>query len=216
MGETTLKSKLYNDNQLEYKHMEDEDIVELVRDGNKLALDYLLGKYKNFVKAKSAPYFLVGGDRDDIIQEGMIGLFKAIRDYDRDRFASFISFVDICIKRQLITAIKAATRNKHIPLNSYISLNKPVYEEESDITLADIIEGAKTLDPMEAFIIGEEIERMESKMNMMLSDLEFEVIQKHLQGKSYEEISLEIDKNLKCIDNALQRIKKKLGRYIIN
>ena len=203
--------RLYNDSKWKYKDMKDEDIVELVKGGDKPALDYLFGKYKNFVKAKSAPYFIVGGDRDDIIQEGMIGLFKAIRDYDKDKFASFIAFVDICIKRQLITAIKAATRNKHMPLTSYISLNKIIYQEESEVTLADVIEGAKVLDPMEAFIIEEELIKMESKINMVLSRLEFEVIQKYLQGKSYEEISLEIDKDKKCIDNALQRIKKKLG-----
>lgn len=216
MGEMTLIPKLYNDNRVEYKYMKDEDIVELARDGNSLALDYLLCKYKNFVKAKSAPYFLVGGDRDDIIQEGMIGLFKAIRDYDKKRLASFISFVEICIKRQIITAIKAATRKKHIPLNSYISLNKTICEEGSDRTLIDMIEGTTILDPMEVFIIGEEVEKIESKMNNMLSDLEFEVIQRYLQGKNYEEISLEINRDSKCIDNALQRIKKKLGRDIIN
>ena len=179
-----------------------------------MALDYLLSKYRNFVKAKSSTYFLVGGDRDDIIQEGMIGLFKAIRDYDKNRPSSFISFVELCIKRQIITAIKAANRKKHIPLNSYISLNKPLYEE-ADRILMDIMEGAKVLDPMEIFIIEEEIKKMESRMDSMLSDLEFEVIQQYLQGKSYEEISLEINRDTKCIDNAIQRVKKKLARYII-
>ena len=206
--------KLYSDSVVEYKLIRDEDIVELVRSGDILALDYLLSKYRNFVKAKSSTYFLVGGDRDDIIQEGMIGLFKAIRDYDKNRPSSFISFVELCIKRQIITAIKAANRKKHIPLNSYISLNKPLYEE-ADRILMDIMEGAKVLDPMEIFIIEEEIKKMESRMDSMLSDLEFEVIQQYLQGKSYEEISLEINRDTKCIDNAIQRVKKKLARYII-
>ena len=206
--------KLYSDSVVEYKLIRDEDIVELVRSGDILALDYLLSKYRNFVKAKSSTYFLVGGDRDDIIQEGMIGLFKAIRDYDKNRPSSFISFVELCIKRQIITAIKAANRKKHIPLNSYISLNKPLYEE-ADRILMDIMEGAKVLDPMEIFIIEEEIKKMESRMDSMLSDLEFEVIQLYLQGKSYEEISLEINRDAKCIDNAIQRVKKKLARCII-
>lgn len=209
-----MTTKLYSDSIVEYKLIRDEDIVELVRSGDILALDYLLSKYRNFVKAKSSTYFLVGGDRDDIIQEGMIGLFKAIRDYDKNRPSSFISFVELCIKRQIITAIKAANRKKHIPLNSYISLNKPLYEE-ADRILMDIMEGAKVLDPMEIFIIEEEIKKMESRMDSMLSDLEFEVIQQYLQGKSYEEISLEINRDTKCIDNAIQRVKKKLARYII-
>ena len=209
-----MTTKLYSDSIVEYKLIRDEDIVELVRSGDILALDYLLSKYRNFVKAKSSTYFLVGGDRDDIIQEGMIGLFKAIRDYDKNRPSSFISFVELCIKRQIITAIKAANRKKHIPLNSYISLNKPLYEE-ADRILMDIMEGAKVLDPMEIFIIEEEIKKLESRMDSMLSDLEFEVIQQYLQGKSYEEISLEINRDTKCIDNAIQRVKKKLARYII-
>ncbi len=208
-------TKLYDDSTVEYELMKDEDIVELVRSGDILALDYLLNKYRNFVKAKSATYFLVGGDRDDIVQEGMIGLFKAIRDYDRHRLTSFVSFVELCIKRQIITAIKTATRKKHIPLNSYISLNKPLYEEEADRVLMDIVEGTKNLDPMEIFIIEEEIKKMESRMNKMLSDLELEVMQEYLQGKSYEEIALEINRDTKCIDNAIQRVKKKLNRYII-
>lgn len=209
-----LITKLYGGSRVEYKLMKDEDIVELVSSGDILALDYLLNKYRAFVKAKSRMYFLVGGDRDDIVQEGMIGLFKAIRDYDRHKFSSFTSFVELCIKRQIISAIKAATRKKHLPLNSYISLNKPLYEE-ADRILLDIIEGTKVLDPMEIFIIEEEIKKMEARMNKVLSDLELEVMQEYLQGKSYEEISLQINRDAKCIDNAIQRVKKKLSRYII-
>lgn len=203
--------RLYEGGVLEYEDMKDEDIVELARQGNSSALDYLLRKYKNFVKAKSASYFLVGGDRDDVIQEGMIGLYKSIRDYDRARISSFISFIDICIKRQIITAIKAATRNKHIPLNTCISLNRFICDEDSDRTLVDAIEDSGVVDPMEILINAEEMRKMKSKMIRILSGLEYEVIEKFLQGKSYKEISLEINRDLKCVDNALQRVKKKLG-----
>lgn len=207
-------SDLYKSSNLEYEHMKDEDVVEIAKSGNSLALDYLLNKYKGFVKAKSMSYFLVGGDRDDIIQEGMIGLFKAIINYDKEKLSSFMYFVDMCIKRQIITAIKSANREKHRPLNSYISLNKPYYERDSERTLNDMLEGCNGLDPMEMFINLEEVKKMETHMIDLLSDLEFEVAKNYVLGKSYEEISLEINKDFKCIDNALQRIKKKLGKYI--
>ena len=192
----------------------DEQLVRMAQEGSETAEEILIEKYKGLVKNKAKTYYITGADSEDVVQEGMIGLFKAIRDYDKNRPSSFTSFVELCIKRQIITAIKAANRKKHIPLNSYISLNKPLYEE-ADRILMDIMEGAKVLDPMEIFIIEEEIKKMESRMDSMLSDLEFEVIQQYLQGKSYEEISLEINRDTKCIDNAIQRVKKKLARYII-
>lgn len=131
-----------------YEVLSDEDIVVKALDGDSYALDYILEKYKNFVRAKARSYFLIGADREDIVQEGMIGLYKAIRDFQPQKLTSFRAFAELCITRQIITAIKTATRQKHIPLNSYISLNKPIYEEESDRTLLDVITGARMVEPV--------------------------------------------------------------------
>lgn len=197
-----------------YINMEDEDIVEEAKMGVPQALEYLITKYKNFVRIKARSYFLIGADREDIVQEGMIGLYKAIRDYNRDKLTSFKAFAELCITRQIITAIKTATRQKHIPLNSYISLNKPIYDEESDRTLLDVISGAKVTDPEELIISSEELYSMESKIVELLSDLEWEVLMAYLDGKSYQEIAEELDRHVKSIDNALQRVKRKLERYL--
>lgn len=199
---------------LDFGLMEDEDVVELAKSNNSLAVEYLLHKYKNLVRSKARTYFLIGADRDDIIQEGSIGLYKAIRDYQRDRLTSFKSFAEICIKRQMITAIKSATRQKHVPLNSYVSLNRPVYEEESDRTLMDIISEGNSLDPMELFIGREDLKLMESKIVEMLSEFENEVLAAYIEGKKYQEIAKELHKDIKSIDNALQRIKRKVERYL--
>ncbi|QXM07294.1 RNA polymerase sporulation sigma factor SigH [Crassaminicella indica] len=192
----------------------DEDVVEDARQGNSKAQEYLIKKYKNFVRAKARSYFLIGADREDIIQEGMIGLFKAIRDFKPDKRSSFRAFAEICITRQIITAIKTATRQKHIPLNSYVSLNKPIYDEESDRTLLDVISGAKISDPEELIISREELAHIESKIGEILSDLEWTVLMSYLQGKSYQEMAAELDRHVKSIDNALQRVKRKLERYL--
>ena len=197
-----------------YNEMEDEDIVEHAKSGDSLALEYLMTKYRNFVRAKSRSYFLIGADREDIVQEGMIGLYKSIRDYNQDKLTSFRAFAELCITRQIITAIKTATRQKHIPLNSYISLNKPIYDEESDRTLLDIITGAKVTDPEELIISKEELKNIESKIGEILSDLEWEVLILYLQGKTYQEIAGELERHVKSIDNALQRVKRKLERYL--
>ena len=194
--------------------MMDEEIVDYARNGDAEALEYLIYKYKNFVKAKARSYFLIGADREDIIQEGMIGLYKAIRDYRHEKLSSFRAFAELCITRQIITAIKTATRQKHIPLNSYISLNKPIYDEESDRTLMDVISGAKISDPEELIISREEFGDIESKISELLSDLEQEVLNSYLQGKSYQEIAMDLDRHVKSIDNALQRVKRKLERYL--
>ncbi|HEY8393590.1 MAG TPA: RNA polymerase sporulation sigma factor SigH [Thermaerobacter sp.] len=200
--------------ELDLDSMEDEEIVEIARQGNSQALEYLISKYKNFVRAKARSYFLVGADREDIIQEGMIGLYKAIRDFRSDKLSSFRAFAELCITRQIITAIKTATRQKHIPLNSYVSLNKPIYDEDSDRTLLDVISGSRITDPEELFISREEFGDIEQKMGEILSELEWRVLIAYLDGKSYQEIADELNRHVKSIDNALQRVKRKLERYI--
>lgn len=194
--------------------MLDEDIVEFAKDGDDAALEYLINKYKNFVRAKARSYFLIGADREDIIQEGMIGLYKAIRDFKSDKLSSFRAFAELCITRQIITAIKTATRQKHIPLNSYVSLNKPIYDEDSDRTLLDIISGSKITDPEELIISREEFDDIEEKMGEILSSLEWKVLMSYLEGKSYQEIAVDLKRHVKSIDNALQRVKRKLERYL--
>lgn len=197
-----------------YGVLEDEEIVELVHEGDAGALEYLINKYKNFVRAKARSYFLIGADREDIIQEGMIGLYKSIRDFRGEKLASFKAFAELCITRQIITAIKTATRQKHIPLNSYISLDKPIYDEDSDRTLLDVICGTKVSDPEELIINQEEFDDIEVKMGEILSELERQVLMLYLDGRSYHEIALDLNRHVKSIDNALQRVKRKLERYL--
>ncbi|WP_085993701.1 RNA polymerase sporulation sigma factor SigH [Oceanobacillus senegalensis] len=194
--------------------LDDERILELIHQGNSHALDYLIQKYRNFVRAKARTYFLVGADKEDIVQEGMIGLFKAIRDYDGDKLSSFKAFAELCITRQIITAIKTATRQKHIPLNSYVSLDKPIYDEESDRTLLDVIAGSKAIDPQELLINREKMGDMEMKLSDVLSDLEKKVLHLYLDGRTYQEISMELNRHVKSIDNALQRVKRKLEQLL--
>ncbi|WP_153125796.1 RNA polymerase sporulation sigma factor SigH [Peribacillus tepidiphilus] len=197
-----------------YAQLEDDELLELVHSGESEALDYLIQKYRNFVRAKARTYFLIGADKEDIVQEGMIGLYKAIRDFKEDKLTSFKAFAELCITRQIITAIKTATRQKHIPLNSYVSLDKPIYDEESDRTLLDVISGAKVMDPEELIINQEEFDDIELKMAELLSDLERKVLALYLDGQTYQEISEELNRHVKSIDNALQRVKRKLERYL--
>ncbi|HQD77108.1 MAG: RNA polymerase sporulation sigma factor SigH [Peptococcaceae bacterium MAG4] len=197
-----------------YQALVDEDVVEFAREGDDAALEYLINKYKNFVRAKARSYFLIGADREDIIQEGMIGLYKAIRDFRLDKLSSFRAFAELCITRQIITAIKTATRQKHIPLNSYVSLNKPIYDEDSDRTLLDVLSGSKITDPEELIISREEFDDIEEKMGEILSSLEWKVLMSYLEGKSYQEIAEDLHRHVKSIDNALQRVKRKLERYL--
>ena len=208
---------MQNDPNDAFAKMTDEEIVlESQQHDNVVAQEYLLHKYRNFVRAKARSYFLIGAEREDIIQEGMIGLYKAIRDFRADKQASFRAFAELCVTRQIITAIKTATRQKHIPLNSYVSLNKPIYEEDSDRTLLDVISGVKVANPEDMIISREEFSDIESKMNDILSDLEWKVLMSYLDGKSYQEIAAELGRHIKSIDNALQRVKRKLEKYIIS
>ena len=199
-----------------YKSAKDEELVLMAQNGDDTAQEFLLDKYKSLVRAKSRAYFLIGADSEDIIQEGMIGLYKAVRDYNEEKNASFRSFAELCVNRQMITAIKAATRQKHQPLNSYVSLNKPVYEEESEQTYMDFLQSSSDslLNP-EALLIGQENKNfLEDQMTKNLSSFETRVLVLYLQGRSYFEIAHVLDKPEKSIDNALQRVKKKLEKFL--
>lgn len=197
-----------------FQQMNDEQVVEMCHQGDSEAEEYLLNKYKNFVRAKARSYFLIGADHEDIVQEGMIGLYKAIRDFKPEKLSSFRAFAELCITRQIITAIKTATRQKHIPLNSYVSLNKPLYDEESDRTLLDVIMEGRISDPEELIINRENLGNIHNKISEVLSGLEQEVLQAYLDGKSYQEIADALGRHVKSIDNALQRVKRKLEKYL--
>ncbi|GAA0304653.1 RNA polymerase sporulation-specific sigma factor [Gracilibacillus halotolerans] len=208
---TVMRTK---NREVQFKKLDDNELVLLAREADSDALDYLINKYKPFVRAKAKSYFLVGADQEDIAQEGMIGLFKAIRDFQFDKLSSFRAFAELCITRQIITAIKTATRQKHIPLNSYVSLDRPIYEEDSERTLIDVIEASVTIDPQEMLVTQEEYGDMETRLAEILSKLEREVLNLYLEGKSYQEISVQLKRHPKSIDNALQRVKRKLEKYL--
>lgn len=196
-----------------FSSLSDEEIVDIYqRENNHFATDYIVQRYKNFVRSKARSYFLMGADKEDIIQEGMIGLYKATRDYNRDREVSFKSFAELCITRQIISAIKGASRQKHIPLNSYISLNKPAYDN-SERTLIEVLETEKNLDPEEVVINREQYALIKEVMEAVLSPLEWDVLRGYMDAKSYQEMAEEHHRSIKSIDNALQRVKKKMEVY---
>lgn len=192
----------------------DEMIIGRIHKGDDLALEFLINKYKSIVKKKARTYFLIGADNDDIIQEGMIGLYKAIRDYKDDRQTSFKSFAELCITRQIISAVKASTRQKHVPLNSYISLDKPVFENEDKEYLMERVSSNNSINPEDLLIDKENVMRIEYELDKRLSDLEKEVLALYLDGYSYVRISEKLDKTVKSIDNTIQRIKKKLEQLL--
>ena len=199
----------------QFSGMTDEDIAVLASAGNSDATDFLLCKYMDFVRSKTRGYFLIGADTEDIIQEGMIGLFKAVRDFNTDISPSFAAFANLCIKRQIITAIKSATRKKHIPLNSYISLSNKVYDEDDDTTLVEILIDKVDLSPEDILINRESYLSTENKIVSVLSDYEANVLLLYLEGKTYADIANELGKTEKSIDNALQRIKRKIEKNVI-
>jgi len=195
----------------------DEDLVIRARSGDEAALEHLLIRYKNIARVKARSYFLVGADREDIVQEGMIGLYKAIRDFDSEKQTSFRAFAQLCITRQIITAIKTATREKHIPLNSYVSLNRPMSQDdggEPDRVLVDVLSTHASSDPVEMVISSEEVRTMQTSFSEILSDLEAHVLNLYLEGKSYQEIAASLRRHVKSIDNALQRIKRKVEAHM--
>lgn len=202
---------------IDYTVLTDEALVTLSREGDRLADDEICERYKNTVRIKARPYFLIGGDRDDLIQEGMIGLYKAIRDYSPDHNAVFRSFAEMCIQRQLISAIKAATRKKHTPLNTYISFYGSTFtDDEKERPLLDTMEGVRTESPEEAFISKENTEAIERSLDTLLTDLERSVLDLFIDGHSYQDIAERLDCGKKTVDNALQRIKRKLEKHLSN
>ncbi|MBA7633102.1 RNA polymerase sigma-H factor [subsurface metagenome] len=192
------------------RNCDDEELIYLASQGDLAAEECLINKYKKLVKIKARSYFLIGADTEDIIQEGMIGLYKAVRNYQFKKLSSFKAFAELCITRQIITAIKSATRQKHIPLNSYISLNRPIYNEDSDRTLLDIVDNISINDPQDLFLNGEKLNNLKMRIKRILSDLERDVLESYLDAKSYQEIAADLGRHVKSIDNALQRIKRKL------
>lgn len=198
----------------EYGSLTDEELVALAKQFDSAASDELYHRYKNIVRGKARPYFLAGADRDDLIQEGMIGLFKAIRDYNFEKNDSFRPFAEICIVRQILTAIKQATRFKHLPLNKYESLYSTVYDEDSEKQLMDVISISSALDPEELYIKQELSRSVEEAVNSSLTPLERAVLECFLDGLSYSEIASELDHSVKSVDNALQRIRKKLEKIL--
>ena len=197
-----------------YQDMEDAQIVALAQAGDEQASEYIMNKYKNLVRSKAHAYFIMGAEAEDLLQEGMIGLFKAIRDYDKDKNDSFYAFAVMCIRRQLISALKRATRQKHIPLNSYVSLNKSIYDEENERTLMDVLTARGVSNPEQLMIAQQEYEFINAKIENVLSDFERAVLKEYIVGKSYSDIASGMNTQTKSVDNALQRVKAKLERAL--
>lgn len=194
-----------------FNSMRDEEVVPFARSGHRIATEHLMSKYRGLVESKARSYFLVGGDHDDVVQEGMIGLYKAIRDYRDDRMARFRAFAELCVTRQIITAVKMASRQKHVPLNGYLSLNYSAIDPDGDGTLLDCIADERAKDPVRLMIERRDERALEHEVSGALSSLEANVLNCYMQGKSYREMSAELRCRTKCIDNALQRVKRKLG-----
>lgn len=196
----------------EYEKLADEELAELSASGDRRATEYILTKYKNLVKSRAKAYFLAGADRDDIVQEGMIGLFKAVRDFDVTKQASFRTFAELCIKRQIISAVKASNRQKHMPLNSYVSLSEPLFDDNPDKSLVDMMVEQADINPEEMLLRREKAEMINAEIADKLSPLEQSVLSLYVSGLDYREIADRLDRTPKSIDNALQRIKNKLNR----
>lgn len=193
---------------------EDKKYILKIKNGDEIALNSIMEKYRSFVYSRAKSFFIVGAEQEDIIQEGMIGLFKAIKGYDIEKEVSFKSFADLCIRRQIITAIKASTRQKHIPLNSYLSLNKNSYDEESDREVIEQLDMETIPDPLETITKKETYRNLEIKMTEILSEFEQQVFNEYLNGESYVQIANKLNSHVKAIDNAIQRIKKKVEKHI--
>lgn len=199
-----------------YNSMTDEQLISLVKADDKYALDFIIEKYKNLVNMKVSKYFIIGAEKEDIVQEGMIGLFKAIQGFDNTKQNSFKTFANMCIERQLITAIKTSNRQKHMPLNGYISLNTAAYEDDEDTTVLEVFDSHQTEDPLDTITKKEYYKRVEDAIDKNLSDFEKQVLARFIKGESYVTIAEKLDTPVKSIDNAIQRIRKKAIRNIID
>ena len=212
MTKSELAYSLNND----LKNKTDAELVKCAREGNETALEILLDKYKELVNMKVGKYFIIGAEREDIIQEGMIGLYKAVKNFEADKQNSFKSFANLCIERQLITAIKTSNRQKHIPLNSSLSLNTTVYENDDDVSLIEFFNSNTVEDPLDTITKKEYYKLIENKIDEHLSSFEKQVLSRFAAGDSYIKIAERLDAPVKSIDNAIQRIRKKASKSIIN
>ena len=200
-----------------YSNLKDEEIISHIKSGDKDALSYLLEKYKNLVNIKVSKYFIIGAEKEDILQEGMIGLFKAIQSFNEEKQNSFKSFANICIERQLITAIKSSNRQKHMPLNTYLSLNTAAYDnnEDDSVELIDTFNSKTAEDPLETIMKKEYYSEVEEAINRNLSKFEKQVLDRYLKGESYVTIAKRLDSPVKSVDNAIQRIRKKASKNMM-
>lgn len=200
-----------------YNNMSDDELLELINNKDTDALDFLICKYKDLVNSKVNKYFIIGAEKEDIVQEGLIGLYKAIKDYKQDKQNSFKSFANLCIERQLITAIKSSNRQKHMPLNSYLSLNMTAFENEdgnNDTQIVDVLENTVIEDPLDTITKKEYFSSVENVIDSSLSDFEKKVLNRYVQGESYVKIAERLDAPVKSVDNAIQRIRKKTAKNI--
>ena len=205
-----------NENTHNYSSMTDEEVISLVKNGDKYAIDFVIDKYKGLVNMKVSKYFIIGAEKEDIIQEGMIGLFKAIQSYNSDKQNSFKTFANMCIERQLITAIKTSNRQKHMPLNGYVSLNTAAYDEDEDTSVLEVLDSHQTEDPLDTITKKEYYKRVETAIDENLSDFEKQVLARFIKGESYVTIAEKLETPVKSIDNAIQRIRKKAIKNIVD
>lgn len=208
---------ILNSSNLDYVSMTDEDLITIIKSGDKQALNFLIEKYNDIVNMKVSKYFMIGAEKEDIIQEGLIGLYKAIKSYDGEKQNSFKTFANLCIERQLITAIKTSNRQKHSPLNFYLSLNNSAYDnDETDNTLIDVFNSNLIEDPLDTITKKEYYETVENTIDKSLSNFEKQVLNRYICGESYVTIAQKLNTQVKSVDNAIQRIRKKAIKGIEN
>ena len=203
-------------NNIKYENLTDEEIIERYNNGDNEALDYIINKYRNIVDMKVGKYFIIGAEKEDIVQEGLIGLLKAVKNFNSEKDNSFKTFANLCIERQLITAIKTSNRQKHQPLNTYVSLNSTTYDDNDDIQVIDILDAHQIEDPLDTVTKEEYYTHVKKAINKNLSKFEKDVLYKYVEGNSYEQIASSLDTPVKSVDNAIQRIRKKASRNIEN